>query len=156
MPSKIKLNDKDYELIYEYSSVGDNSSWTKNAPVNVGTYNVRITFLGSLTNAPKVVTSTLTINPISTTVSEEETNDDDENGSVDTPSNPSDSDDNMDNSNDSVDTPSNPSEPSDTTDNSNNSVAKSKGCGGSIVVSLFSMIALCGMLTIIKKKKMKL
>lgn len=64
----IAQNEYDYDMVIEYST--DNSNWTLEAPVNAGTYNVRIKFLGSLTHNYSITTSTLTINKVKATVSE--------------------------------------------------------------------------------------
>ena len=57
----IAQNEYDFDMIIEYSSKND-TDWRTEAPVNVGTYDVRIKFLGNLTHESKVVNSTLTIN----------------------------------------------------------------------------------------------
>ena len=64
----IAHNECDYEMIVEYLS-GNDGDWSTEAPVNAGTYNVRIKFLGSLTHDYSVAYSTLTINKIKAEVS---------------------------------------------------------------------------------------
>ena len=72
-------NECDYEMIIEYSSGSD---WTTEAPINAGTYNVRIKFLGSLTYDYSVFTSTLTIKKATATVKETDVYVDPETGIV--------------------------------------------------------------------------
>ena len=65
--------DADVELVVEYEVLDSESGrmvWTKSAPSKAGTYNVRVSFLGSLTYDYQVVASTLTINKVKAVTAE--------------------------------------------------------------------------------------
>ena len=66
-PINLKINcNENVSFKIEYSEVVNNfeSIWTTNAPTNVGEYNVRITYSGSLKYDYKIITSTIKINKI--------------------------------------------------------------------------------------------
>ncbi len=57
---------------YEVLDTDGKMTWTTSAPSKAGTYNVRAVFMGSLTYDYTVATTTLTINKVQATVSEDE------------------------------------------------------------------------------------
>ena len=77
----VAQNEYDYETIVEYSHE-NSTDWTTDAPVNAGTYRVRIKFLGSLTHDYSVAYSTLIINKVKATVAESDVYVDPETGIV--------------------------------------------------------------------------
>ncbi|MBR4420434.1 MAG: hypothetical protein IKT32_06095, partial [Clostridia bacterium] len=69
----VASSDANVNLVVEYEVLDSQSGrmvWTKSAPSKAGTYNVRVSFLGSLTYDYQVVTSTLTINKVKAVTAE--------------------------------------------------------------------------------------